>query len=72
MDDYTATIERNLLNGDWVIRVRYVKREQNIEANQRRQYASFILVPSHQGMMFSAACAEIEPALAAHRARGGR
>jgi hypothetical protein len=68
MTDYTAAIEKNLLNGEWVIRVRYVRREQDAAAGQRRLYASFVLVPTHQGMMFSEACGQIKPAIERHRA----
>ena len=63
MDDYTATIEKNLLSGEWVIRLRYVAGM----VGKRKQYKSFVLVPAHQGMMFFSACDQIEPALAAYR-----
>jgi hypothetical protein len=63
--DYTATIEKNLLNGEWVIRIRYVA----AKTMGGRKHASFILVPQHQGMMFFAACDQIEPAIAAHVAK---
>jgi hypothetical protein len=66
--DYTATVEKNLLNGEWVIRVRYVAA---LTMGGRKQYASFVLVPAHQGMMFFAACDQIEPALQAHMHKGG-
>jgi hypothetical protein len=70
LNDYTATIEKNLLNGDWVIRVRYVA-SFNAAANRNR-YASFVLVPSHQGSMFSSVCESIEQAIERHRAGGVR
>jgi hypothetical protein len=64
LNDYTATIEKNLLNGDWVIRVRYV-----VDATaSRKRYASFVLVPWHQGAMFFEVCETIEQAIDRHRA----
>jgi len=63
MGDYRAEIEYDLLGKRWVIRVRY--------RTERGGWARFVLVPRHQGMMFSEACADIEPAIAEHREHGG-
>jgi hypothetical protein len=65
--DYTATIERNLLSGEWVIRVRYASGS----VGTRRRFSSFVLVPQHQGQMFSEACDSIEPAIELHKQKGG-
>ena len=63
MDDYRAEIEYDLIGKRWVIRVRY--------RTARGGWARFVLVPRHPGMMFSAACDDIEPAIAKHREQGG-
>jgi hypothetical protein len=65
--EHTAEIDRNLLNGEWIIRVRYVSGS----VGDRRRWSRFVLVPRHQGQMFSEVCADVEKAIELHQRGAG-
>lgn len=67
MPEYTAEITKNLLNGEWVISIRYVSGS----VGERRRWSKFVLVPEHQGAIFCEVCETIEAAIRVHQDKGG-